>query len=106
MFVFIKLMASYAGKCSNPLKLVHTNVITVGYEHPALEGDNITFICPTGVILSGPNSSACMGNGEWEPDPRVVNCTSELRMTTGTTMSSMAPKFMYKYIDYIGLCKK
>ena len=22
----------------------------------------------------GPNSSTCMGNGEWEPDPREVRC--------------------------------
>ena len=84
-------MASYAGKCSNPLKLIHSDVITVGYEDPALEGANITFTCPTRAILSGPNSSVCMGNGEWEPDPRVVNCTSELHITTGTTTSSMPP---------------
>ena len=89
-------MTSYAGKCSNPLKLVHTDVITVGYENPVLEGVNITFICPTGAIFSGPNSSTCMGNGEWEPDPRMVNCTSELHITTGTTMSSMSSKFMHR----------
>ena len=85
-------MTSYAGKCSNPLKLVHSDVITVDYEDPALEGANITFICAIGAILSGLNSSACMENGEWEPDPRVVNCTSELHKTTGTTVSSMSQK--------------
>ena len=84
-------MVSYAGKCSNPLKLVHTHAIIVDYDDPALEGDSITFICPTGAILSGPNSSTCMGNGEWEPDPREVNCTSILYKTTGTTVSSMSP---------------
>ena len=89
-------MVSYAGKCSNPLKLVHSDVIIVGYEDPALEGANIIFICPIEAILSGPNSSTCMGNGEWEPDPRVVNCTSELHITTGTTVSSMSPRFMHR----------
>ena len=84
-------MASYAGKCSNPLKLVHIDVITVGYEDPALERANITFICPTGTIFTGPNSSTCMGNGEWEPDPMEVNCTSVLYKTTGTTASSTSP---------------
>ena len=36
------------------LKLVHIDVITVGYEDPALEGANITFICRTGTIFTGP----------------------------------------------------
>ena len=83
-------MVSYAGKCSNPIKLVHTDIIAVGYEDPALEGANITFFCPIGTILSGPNSSACMGNGEWELDPKEMNCTSVLYKTTGTTVSSMS----------------
>ena len=26
------------------------------------------------VHVIGPNSSTCMGNGEWEPDPREVRC--------------------------------
>ena len=28
--------------------------------------------CPTGFVLTGSNTSesVCMGNGEWEPDPR------------------------------------
>ena len=36
--------------------LIHTNVIVVGYEDPALEGENITFTCPIGAILTGPYS--------------------------------------------------
>ena len=57
------------------MELAHMDVVTKRYHDPALEGDNITFTCPTGAILNGPNSSTCMGNGEWEPDPREVNCT-------------------------------
>ena len=70
----------------------------MGYEDPALEGANITFICLMGAVLRGPNSSKCMGNGEWELDPRVVNCTGELYMTTliGTTTLSMPPKFAHR----------
>ena len=30
------------------------------------------FHCPPGLALNGPESSTCMGNGEWEPDSREV----------------------------------
>ena len=51
----------------NPLSLA--NVIVEGYEDPALEGENITFLCPIGSIHSGPNLSTCMGmeNGNQTP---------------------------------------
>ena len=39
-----------------------------------LEGTNITFICPPGLVLTGPSRSTCMGNGEWEPNPNGVEC--------------------------------
>ena len=61
--------------CCNPLNLA--DVIVEGYdsEDLALEGTNITFTCMEGMILTGPNSSTCMGNGEWEPALREVECT-------------------------------
>ena len=50
------------------------------YDYPALdvEGASVTFACPPGLMLSGPNTSTCIGNGEWEPDPRDVECKSKL----------------------------
>ena len=42
-----------------------------------LEGTSITFTCPPGLVLTGPNSSTCMGNGEWEPNPNEVKCKGE-----------------------------
>ena len=50
-------------------------MIVDGYEDPALEGQNIIFSCPSELVMIGPNSATCMGNGEWEPDPREVACT-------------------------------
>ena len=82
----------HAVKCGNPIALVNNNVRVMGYEDPALEGESIILTCPSGSLLSGPNSSICMGNGEWEPDPREVVCIREL-MTTGTTITSMSLKF-------------
>ena len=42
-----------------------------------LEGANVTFTCPPGQVLIGYSTSTCMGNGEWEPDPREVTCKGE-----------------------------
>ena len=54
-----------------------TNAVAVGYEDPVLEGQTIIFNCPHGQTLNGSSSSTCMGNGEWEPDPRGIECTGE-----------------------------
>ena len=48
-----------------------------------LEGTNITFICPPGLVLTGPSRSTCMGNGEWEPNPNDVECKGEPRAWHG-----------------------
>ena len=37
-------------------------------------GSNITLSCPPGLVLSGPSTSICMENGEWEPHPSEVEC--------------------------------
>ena len=74
------------GKCSNPMAL--TNAIPVGYVDPALQGQNIIFTCPPDHILNGSNSSTCMGNGEWEPDPGEVECIGGIFIaaTSATTL--------------------
>jgi hypothetical protein len=74
-------------KCGDPMEL--TNALAVGYADPALEGQLITFTCLPGQILNGSNSFTCMGNGEWEPDPREVECTGGMG-TTGTTTSGIS----------------
>ena len=51
----------------------------IGYSSPTIEGTTVDFICPPGWVLIGSNSSiaTCMGNGEWEPDPRKVATHTE-----------------------------
>ena len=71
---------STAGKCNDPMEL--TNALALDYVDPAREGHNITFACPPGQTLNGSNSSTCMGNGEWAPDPREVECTGGIDVTT------------------------
>ena len=41
---------------------------------PIMEGQFITYTCPSGFILTGPNASECTRNREWEPDPGEVAC--------------------------------
>ena len=67
----------YLVTCGHPFqdKISVDEYITInGYMDPALEGAVLTFVCPLEHTLVGPNSTTCMGNGEWELDPREVEC--------------------------------
>ena len=41
---------------------------------PVMEGFNVSFSCHSEFKLSGPTSSTCMRNEEWEPDLIEVEC--------------------------------
>ena len=49
-------------------------MVSGSQDRPPIEGQFITYTCPPGFILTGLNASVCMGNREWEPDPREVDC--------------------------------
>lgn len=51
-----------------------TMISITQYIEPATEGSIVLFSCPSGLILTGPNSSTCVQNGEWEPDPDLIKC--------------------------------
>ena len=72
-------MHIYTVTCGHPLHdrvsgTESNSIIIMNYMDPAIEGTNITFGCPPDYVLIGPNTTTCMGNGEWEPDPREVEC--------------------------------
>ena len=71
---------NYAVKCSHPLnqEMTDDSVQILVDRHLFLEGTNVTFICPPGWTLSGPNTSSCVGK-EWKPDPIEAKCICELR---------------------------
>ena len=48
--------------------------MAMGYVDPGLGGSEISFRCPLGLELTGPNATTCMENGEWEPDPMGIDC--------------------------------
>ena len=53
---------------------VNSSIRISGHQISTAEGSNVTFSCPPGQALTGPNMSTCMGNGEWEPDPWELEC--------------------------------
>ena len=62
--------------CGHPLHDRNDSgtIKVMDYMAPALEGATVTFGCASQYILTGPNSTICMENGEWEPDPSEVEC--------------------------------
>jgi hypothetical protein len=66
----------YAVTCDLPSQMLERPVIVDSGSQvtPHREGQFITFTCPHGFVLTGPNTSVCTGNGRWEPDPGEVDC--------------------------------
>ena len=75
---------NFTAKCASPIRSLNDDskrLVIADYSHPAIEGTNVSFSCPPGLVLTGPSTSMCMGNGEWEPDPSQVNCIGKVRST-------------------------
>ena len=54
--------------------ILNDSLNITGYSQPAIVGSNVTFSCTIGMEQIGPNSTICMENGKWEPDPQKVEC--------------------------------
>ena len=79
----IQYILSHLVKCISPLSLLsedNKRLVIADYSHPAMEGTNVSFSCPPGLVLTGPSMSMCMGNGEWEPDPSQARCNGKEQM--------------------------
>ena len=62
-------------KCIDLLQLLGSGIQVIGYSDPAIEGTTVILECPSpNLVHMGPNTTTCMGNGKWEPDPRDVQC--------------------------------
>ena len=64
----------YTVTCNYPPRHDPVVVVSGSQDSPPIEEQFITYTCPPGFILIGPNTSVCMGNREWEPDPGQVDC--------------------------------
>lgn len=49
---------------------IDDSVKVVGNIDQAVEGTTVNFSCPSRLVLTGPSTTTCMENGQWEPDPR------------------------------------
>ena len=71
-------LSYYTVKCENVLHQLgqaHDNIRVIGYSDPAIEGTTIMLECSSpNLVHMGPNTTTCIGNGEWEPDPREMQC--------------------------------
>ena len=75
-------MHYYTVTCDSlPIQLLHHPIAVVSgsQDSPPIKGQFITYTCPPGFtcILTGLDTSVCMGNREWEPDPRQVDCIGD-----------------------------
>ena len=59
-----------------------TTVAGLGYGKPPLGRESVRLSCPPKLMLTGPNSTTCMENGEWEPNPREVECKGKVHSCT------------------------
>ena len=59
------------------MEQVEDSVRVIGFKEPALRGSKVTLACPAGMTLNGPDTLLCRGNGEWEPDPKKVECKNK-----------------------------
>ena len=71
------LLISSTVSCINPhLLLFSDHLMIKAPQNPVMPGSNVSFSCNVSseLVLTGPNTSTCMPNGEWEPDLRKVAC--------------------------------
>ena len=87
---------------SNDSDYRHSAPKVVGYNDlPILEGSNITFSCPPGLELIGPNSSTCAENGEWKPDPRGLLCNDSSSNTDSEGQCTCMGNIMLLYYNLV-----
>ena len=87
--------------CRNLIEQLDRFVNVIGYKEPAIRGTNVSFNCPKGFLLSGPDTTMCVGNGEWEPDPREAVCKGEnngiLLCRSKKNKKTIIAAYMYKF---------
>ena len=68
---------AFTGECGYPTPSDENLMVTIlrHTEGPWIEGSIITYSCASGLKVAETNTSTCMDNGQWEPDPSDITCT-------------------------------
>jgi hypothetical protein len=72
------------GECGYPTPADEMVTVHSHTEGPWLEGHTISYSCASqGLKVTETNTSTCMDNGQWEPDPSDITCIGnhKLRIT-------------------------
>ena len=69
----------HTGSCGSPQALLQDIIVAVvsGYINelePVMKGTTVNYTCLPGLVHTGPSSSTCTENGEWEPSLSNVEC--------------------------------
>lgn len=77
--LLIIIIICYTVRCVHPLHLLVNEQLMIKAESPQLLmpsniNVSLSFSCKSPGVLTGPNSATCMEDGNWEPDPREVEC--------------------------------
>ena len=87
------LFVCATGRCEDPqLSITDDSVMAVGYRNLSVNGTVVTFSCPRGQTLTGPNSVMCTHSGQWEPPPSAVNCSEDT--------NNSSKNYMYNHASY------
>ena len=86
----------YIVNCGYP-RISDGSVTLMNLSDPATPGMSVTFSCFEHLIITGPNSTTCMENGKWEPDPRAVKCK-------GITPAPSVRNLHDHYVIFLCMC--
>ena len=69
-------LLSVSVRCEDPLlSISDDSVIVMGYHNLSVTGTVVTFSCPPGLMLNGPESVLYTHTGQWEPALSELNCS-------------------------------
>ena len=66
---------AFTGVCGYPTPKDDVVTVLNHTEGPWIEGSIIVYGCASDLKVTETNTSTCMDNGQWEPDPSDIICT-------------------------------
>ena len=84
MLRVLRCIIIFAGECGYPTPSDDMVTILSHTEGPWLQGYTVNYSCASGLkVTDETNSSTCMDDGRWEPDPSDITCTGKYTPAAG-----------------------